>query len=819
MNFLRALDPRVLAITYPGWTTVIFIAVVLGFGLAANKQVLSLRGGILDDALPESDKYWQMNEWVEKTPGFNYSEAIPLLIRCGEDKLDCLKTAMVVTDELRDRGETVLSLATIPDYHDTGDALDDTPYISARIFEEKFDINAWKQRVSKDGSIANILVDTSLQWTMVAVLPPKDYDEVQSAWRIVEYLEGRSVPWWERLFKKDIYPIRKNVTPGGWIMGRWQIDQGLNRDMILLPLLGMLIGFPIFWYQLSLRQALLATLVSVGIGIWLTRAAIFPLHVLVDERFHERVYVILAYASIIVQGISFPLHKFKAFREAFGSSQRRFLAAFSVDGKISLAALISICGFLSLLWFNVWQMPEMGFEAIVGVGFVYVTATCFIPALYLVIERYLGKESGESLTPMTNGISGVLRNLYVSPRLAFAIPVISFFIGCVLVASSRIQTHTVPFEYIDGTSVHQTFIYQKEVGVGNESASFKIEPNNPEGSIKDLGFVKEAWRFQNDLREHLGRTQHSSKHDTLRIAAVGSILDQVAKISQESYHKPFPEEQEVVTDIFYSLEGLRDDLKEWLFVDSGIRFTVSILMNESDQLARLMEDILAFSKDYPNLKVSGFGKMQVFPQVDKYINVGFPQDVGSSFATLFFFYTSWVFIGWTAWRNVKRVTFNPLIAGFTLTLPFLFSAGVMAVLMWVLAIPLSMSTAPIFSLAINAGCDFSIYLAGAVMANFREENNSTQAIPRALESEGGIITLDCLFNSTVFLPLLLSQFGPIVQIGWMMIVMLITCVIAALVFIPSALTLAMKEVRHEPCIDDSGGGSGGGRDWQAASLF
>jgi len=49
----------------------------------------------------------------------------------------------------------------------------------------------------------------------------------------------------------------------------------------------------------------------------------------------ERIYTTFAYANVIVQGMSFALHKLETFREAEeATAQEKFLAARSIDTEI-----------------------------------------------------------------------------------------------------------------------------------------------------------------------------------------------------------------------------------------------------------------------------------------------------------------------------------------------------------------------------------------------------------------------------------------------------------------------------------------------------
>ncbi len=138
--------------------------------------------------------------------------------------------------------------------------------------------------------------------------------------------------------------------------------------------------------------------------------------------------------------------------------------------------------------------------------------------------------------------------------------------------------------------------------------------------------------------------------------------------------------------------------------------------------------------------------------------------------------------------------------GLVMLLPFLFGVGMIGILLWALGAPLSMSTAPFADLAINASGDFSIYIAVMFLLGLSLGKKPPEAITFALVGRGMLVLTDLVLNIFAFSPLLLSQFQAVRELGSLMGIMLLTCAIGALVFVPSALPLAVKEntLQKEP---------------------
>ncbi len=348
-------DPRVAAIRHPGWFVVGYLALFFLFGTYGNYRVLELRGGITDGALPADNPYRQMHEYVHAKEGFSPEEMLPIIVKLSGAETDGFQEVTTLTQQVKDQLDGgVLSLAAMPDYRDTGDELLKISYLAPQTFAQPT-IEEWKQRIAADASTYGVLVNRNWRWATVTRFLPKGYQEAQEAWKTVELLEGRKIPWWERVFlKADVEPTNPNVGVSGWVMGRWQIDQGMNRDILVLPTLGMTLSFFILWFFLrSPRQAALAVFVNILGGIWLTRASIWPLHAAGTGMF-ERIYTTFAYANVIVQGMSFALHKLETFREVEGkTTQEKFLAALSIDAEIGFVALIAIAAFFCLNTFPI----------------------------------------------------------------------------------------------------------------------------------------------------------------------------------------------------------------------------------------------------------------------------------------------------------------------------------------------------------------------------------------------------------------------------------------------------------------------------------
>lgn len=268
-----------------------------------------------------------------------------------------------------------------------------------------------------------------------------------------------------------------------------------------------------------------------------------------------------------------------------------------------------------------------------------------------------------------------------------------------------------------GTLVDRTFQLLQDSG--NEFLDLLVEPKT--GTLYQVAFLQTAWRLQNDLTPHYGATRSPSRFEQWQrdkgltpivgVNEVASILGKVRQIAQESYKKEWPEDSAEVDDTFFLLsEGLSAVVNNQMWFAGGLRFAALTVVNDSVIFRTLIERVLLFAKEeYPDLKVSAFGKGPDYTQMDLYVTAGEAPNIIVSLGFVFGLYFVWLVFNNRRRRRSDRYWLRSLWGAFLMILPFLFGVGVVGILLWVLEIPLSLSTAPLVDLTINASGDFSIY--------------------------------------------------------------------------------------------------------------
>ena len=178
---MQPCDPREWSIRHPWTVVVVFIMLSMVFAWG-NLRVQ--KGGILDRdvILREDDPFQLMDRYVQDKvqEGFEGREFIPLVINASISSEENAEKILQVTRAAQAAfGETVLSLATAPAYHDTGEALLDEPYVTkGALSATNFHGEDWRGKVAADPGVFGLLVGRDFSWASVVRYLPPGYNEI-----------------------------------------------------------------------------------------------------------------------------------------------------------------------------------------------------------------------------------------------------------------------------------------------------------------------------------------------------------------------------------------------------------------------------------------------------------------------------------------------------------------------------------------------------------------------------------------------------------------------------------------------------------------
>jgi predicted RND superfamily exporter protein len=794
-------------------TLVLFVClnIIFSYGIKLKRE-----GGILDRTIPPEDEYSQLDDYVRGKVG--WEEFIPLFIKFpkGISSKEDLRKILNLTKKVDSWAKhqdfivhgSVLSLASSHDFWKEedkaleGGVLKHRAYINPETFAA-LDLDYWKSRVKSDSSVYGILVGKNWNWAAIVIHIKPGYDEYKVFWSFAEFVEERKISKIERLYKTDIYPKDPDIMVGSWVIGRATIYLTLPLVMYALISVGILLTFSLFRIILQdWPQALYATSM-VGFSIMWVWGSIGIIDTFFGFPIRQRVYILAAFTNCIVQGVSFGLHKLKEYNRTCS-----WEGAKKVNALIFNTAVIAGFGFSTLWWFKIFSIRELGLLSALGVFYLYLLVTWFLPALAVFPPKSPGlTKLGVWYSSKVRFFGTLFSHLSKASALLYLIMVLllASLAAEKIFLEKRLIIGSTPFEYIPNTHSEKTARFLNEPGrIGCDALNLLVEPTKKglngveteesrlefENGIYSARFVRSAYEFQESVMENVKQARRTV-----------SVLNKVTMISQERYGRPLPENNDEVGSVFFLLEeeeSFPDAVIEQQWFEKGIRVSVFAALNNSIEQGRFVEAVMEEARNYHDLKVSPFGKVPLYNREDKYIREGKPLNVISSQAVVVVFC---FFIIVMKSKFIRSRKLSPWIGSLIMSVPFVFASSVMALIMVFFKIPLDVSTAIITALAINAAIDFSIYFVDSYQESL-DKHSRDEAIDMAMKTEGEVITNDIILNSSSFSPLMVSltAFIPIFRLGWMMIVMIISCGVGSLVIMPSILRHAVrKEVRLCEC--------------------
>lgn len=800
---------------------IVVLIFVLLTSLFGYGNLITKKGGVLDDCiLNTEDFFYKMDAKVQalSREGLKTGDAVNFVIpfKNGINQEE-LRYVKEFTDKLKDRFPEygILSLSTVANYKDTGKELLNKPYINEEIFATDFNFENWKKDVKRDSGVYGLLIGRDFDYAQIVLTLPVGYDEITVFRKVAEFIENRKISELEWYLKTDIYPAKDfdKVLIGGWAMARGLMDAALISDVLKLSCIGLVAVWIFFFLSfMSVRQATISTAVIVFCFIW-TRGSIGFMQML-GFQLAERAYFLLVYTSIIVGGISFSERKFESYNEARMENKTLDRAsiwklATDVNGVILFTAVIAVSNFATLYQIGVRGILEVGIFSAFGIIFLVVLVIWLLPSLHILIggeQKIEGTSKANKLGLIWNKqLERMARKCFQfsfqenSSRpvsLSLAVLAIFLFGALVIIGADAtsiikkdfqfIEAKTKPMEYLPGTLVDKANIYLKQPGrYGFDRLSILVKPADQVGAtpVESVDFFTRVDDFSWSLKSVKG------------IREINSALDTVKLITRESHKKNLPENSQQIHDALTQIEfDQGPQIKEQLWYNDGYIISASLSADDSNDLSRIEEEVLQVAKKHKDLEITLFGKLATYPRADKYVREGKPLNVITSQWMVIMMFACW--IAWKNWRNRKNghgLMLRPIWGGIVMNVPFVFASSVIVLVMAALRVPLDQATAVVTALAINAAADFSIYPVSDFMKALHDGQSKKEAFEYAIGQNGKIVLVDIALNCFCFIPLMASNFIPIYRLGWIMIIMLLSCGFGALVLMPALLTWCVKK--------------------------
>jgi uncharacterized protein len=432
------------------------------------------------------------------------------------------------------------------------------------------------------------------------------------------------------------------------------------------------------------------------------------------------------------------------------------------------AGITTVAGFLCLLTHVVIPAAQLGVLAAVGLGFVMLAAVSFAPALM----AKLPLPKPMAAVGNAGGAGWFDRLLHRNARLVIerkrlAIAASLVIAGLASAGLPWLEVDTNPINYYPASApVARTARAINDHFGGSTEISVMVE-----GDIQDPAVMKKIDALERELRSM------PQVGFTMSIAQVVRTMHR-AVAGDAAGSDAIPDQRDAIGQLFllYSMGGSPEDFER--MVDFDYRhalLTARISSLSTSEISAVVDKIHAYTEREMSgmkLTVGGFGA--VFAELVDAIVDGQISSLLLSFLVVFL---------------LNAIGFWSLAAGAWSMIPLAIAVPALFGLMGVFGIELNVVTAMLSSIMIGVGVDYTVHF----LWRFRDERRSGHGVERAAQLALTTVGRGIVFNALAvvlgFSILAFSNFLPVQFFGFLVVVSITFCMLAALVLMPALVVL------------------------------
>ena len=461
---------------------------------------------------------------------------------------------------------------------------------------------------------------------------------------------------------------------------------------------------------------------------------------------------------------------------------------------VIMAGLTTFAGFASLYTSSVIPLKEFGVFAAIGVIYALLASLILIPAILRLgrlpkkIEK-MKLTSEEDLEKESDKVSHILRNTgtFIAKNsktiiVFYALAVIIFAIGAYF-----IKVEINPIEYFKKTTdIYISDEYIRNNFSGTSTLNIVINTNKQNG-VLDVELMKKIESLQEKIKgfDNIGK--------------VTSIVDFIKKMHQTmNYGDPnfYKIPDEVFDEKGNKIEMSEENKKEALR---------SIMLSYIDQYdkddTRLMIDSTKSKLKIGIILKTGstIATKEVTEKIKKLASETINQDLGFSGVNTLYLEVNKLIVNGQIWNIISSaimvailvgIMFKSLLIGSISILPLLIAIVFNFAIMALFNVHLDVATAIIANIAIGTGVDYTIHFLNGYTILRKKGETKEQAIINTGVRNGKAILINALSVAAGFLVLCLSNFKPLINVGWIIALTMITTSFLALTLIPTILSLS-----------------------------
>jgi len=564
----------------------------------------------------------------------------------------------------------------------------------------------------------------------------------------------------------ELNPGSEEVLLGGLPYVRYSIGKNINKDLaVLLPIALLLMVFILYASFKEWKGLLLPFSVVV-------MSNIFSFGVMAMLGWQISLITVLLPIMLIAIANNYGIHMIARYQELASSEESLTMVQIcrkiytDLKRPIIVTALTTIGGILGLLTHTMVPAAQIGVLAAIGIGFALMASIWFLPAA-LSYSKPLNKSriAKKKKYPLAERwLEKTSKLVTTYPRKVIVAAVILSMVGAAGVYFIKVDTN------IEGY-----FLGRSKVARGIELINTKL------GGSQYLSLLFSGEVLSPELLNRMEEYEKELRQDPAvgNVSSPVTLLKELSKGFYEEDEKGYGEIPATVNEVYQSIEVFSmggNEAAVEQFVDyyyENSRILVRLKDGSNEEGKRLLKKIEDMTQDDPEVKfVAGPSLIKI--ELADMVVKGQIKSLVLAMVVVFILLT---------------IIFRSSGSGFLSVLPLSVAILVLFGLMGFLGITLDIATALISSIMIGVGIDYTIHF----LWRFKEERSKgvdhREAAYLTLITTGKGIVINALSVIVGFLALTLSSFEPLRFFGGLVVISISTCLICALVLIPSIVII------------------------------
>ncbi|MDX2429665.1 MAG: MMPL family transporter [Bacteroides sp.] len=564
----------------------------------------------------------------------------------------------------------------------------------------------------------------------------------------------------------QVHPGAEEVLLGGLPFVRYSIGANINKDLAVLLPIAMLLMIIILYVSFKEWKGVLLPFAVVIMSM------IFSFGVMAVLGWQISLISVLLPIMLIAIANNYGIHMIARYQELASGEETLTMVQIckqiytDLRRPIIVTALTTIGGILGLLTHTMVPAAQIGVLASIGIGFALMASIWFLPAL-LSYFKPLDKTriaKKKKLPLAEKGLKKISKLVTTYPKKVVVASIVLSIIGAAGLYFIKVDTNIEGY-FLGRSKVSKgiELINTKLGGSQYLSVLFSGEVLSPELLVRMDAYEKE-------LRKDPAVGNVSSPNTLLKELSKGFYAE-----DEEGYDAIPTSVNEVYQSIeVFSMGGNEAAVEQFVdFYYENSRILVRLKDGSNEEGKRLVKKIQDMTQDDPDVRFIAGPSMIKIELADMVVR-GQIKSLALAMIIVFILLT---------------IIFKSSGAGFLSVLPLSVAILVLFGLMGFLGITLDIATALISSIMIGVGIDYTIHF----LWRFKDERikgfDHREAAYNTLVTTGKGIIINALSVIVGFSALTLSSFEPLRFFGGLVVISITTCLICALVLIPSIVIL------------------------------